>query len=365
MLDVASLRRFAPFFLAALAAIGPIVACSADGEGVEPGEEPEAGTDPTSQLPPPSNPDATPPPDAGKDAAKDSGIDASDAGKDAGPPPPNPGDACTKEQQVFTKPCGKCGTQSAICLNGTVTDYGPCENEVGACVPGETQTCGNCGKQSCTNYCAWTACTGEPVGGCTPTSHDYSTVGCPTPGTYRTRDCSDTCAWSSYSATCGDVMFRLTASTNVGETVSGIFPFRTTLTDFRVTGTCPNATLSTTKTQYFYVEVVNPSAQQITASVWHTYPVAGGTAIDTVMAAYDGNVRPIDDASRKACAKGVNDVCPTATLPCGSSSWAGLTGANAVVIPPLSSSLIYSAVYGTSTTDKGDVKLVVRTDLVE
>src|SRR5687768_14953923 len=81
-----------------------VVGCAASETG---DVEPTPATDGTEGTPlPESNPPGDAPKDAGKDVNK---TDAkADAAKDAGPPPPNPGDKCTKVDEVFEKVCGKC-----------------------------------------------------------------------------------------------------------------------------------------------------------------------------------------------------------------------------------------------------------------
>ncbi|MBX3190853.1 MAG: hypothetical protein KF819_27900 [Labilithrix sp.] len=367
-------RLLFPLFVSSTLAV--IVACSADGGGdailFETAEPVEPA--PTNPLPPSNRPD-----DASidvKDAASDAPKDAKPDTFDAGKPAPNPGDACKTLDEVFDRKCGICGNQQALCepkpdgTAGVVSAYSPCVNELaGGCMPGtvESEACGNCGTRTrtCNMYCAWTtsACTGEPPGACTPTTHDYTTAGCPTAGTLRTRSCASTCTWSGYSA-CGALDFKLTVSGTVGNTVSAIYPLRATQAGKRLTGTCPNGTLSTTTNHpYLYVEVVNPTDATLTLSAWNA-TAPGGVVIDTLMGWYTGNVRPADDNARKACAKGIIDACPTGT-PCPEYQWAGVTGANAITLPPFGSALVYFASYyaagGTSATE-GNVKLVVRTD---
>lgn len=371
--------------LAASAVVALVVACSANGNDDPVLQTDEAGTlpapEPTSVLPPSTKPDAAAPVDAGKDAAKDAALDADkskDSGIDAGPPAPEQGDACKTVDQIFSRMCGLCGKQEAICLPkpdgtpGVVSQYSPCVNElVTGCLPGttETEACGNCGtrQRTCTQYCAWTAgaCMGEPASSCTPTSQDYTTAGCPTPGTVRTRGCSDVCAWSNWTATCGALDYELVVAADPGNSVSAIYPLRALVSDKRLTGTCPNGSFSTTTNHpYVYVEIVNPTEHTLTLSAWNTAAPNGGPIIDTLMTWYAGNTKPTDDASRKACAKGMVDSCPSG-LPCGDLKWAGLTSTNAITLPPFGSALIFFGSYyaaGSSSASEGNVKLVVRTD---
>jgi alpha-tubulin suppressor-like RCC1 family protein len=182
-----------------------IAGCSATGDGgdIPVFEEPEEAG-PGTVLPPPSNN----PTDGSVPVPRDGGKDSStktDAGKDAGPPAPVPGTACKTLDVIASRTCGKCGKQEAICMSGDSglvwSEYGPCEGEAGTCLPGTTLACGNCGTQTCTQFCGWGACTGQPVNSCSPGAIEHTTAGCPTTGT-RSRTCSATCTWQSYSATC-------------------------------------------------------------------------------------------------------------------------------------------------------------------
>ncbi|MBX3210083.1 MAG: hypothetical protein KF764_33945 [Labilithrix sp.] len=367
-----------------------IAACAADGgvdlftelEGDASATEPEPGV----SLPPPSGGDDDDDVvDGGSDAVAPKKKDASaDASKDAGAPvwAPAPGEWCPTVDQIIKRTCGLCGSQEAVCLlnldggaGGVVSDYNACAGEVvGGCLPGSTTTepCGNCGTltRTCNKFCGWQAgsCQNQPVDACTPTLHDYTSAGCVDAGTFRERKCSNACSWIGYSATCRPLDFELAVSSSVGTEVSGIFPLRASLVDKRLTGSCPGGTLSsTTNHPYLYVELVNASDKVVTVSVWNTQATSTGPIIDTLMAAYPGSARPSSDDERRACSKGINDYCPSGA-PCGSSDWAGLTGANAVAIPAFGSAVIWFGAYygvGGGSTVEGDVKLVARTDRVE
>lgn len=384
---MASRSRFIFSFFCASSTLALIVACSANGGGDEILETEDASptvpasTTPGTKLPPATEAGISPMPDAGnKDGGKKdaSGDAAKDATVDAGKPAPNTGDPCPNANELFSRQCGICGTQEALCLpnpdgpGNLVTDYSDCQNElVGGCAPGtsDTEACGNCGTRmrTCTKYCAWTtgACMGEPPMSCTPTTEDYTTAGCPTAGTMRTRSCGGTCTWTNFSPTCDPLNFQLVVAGTPGDSVSAIYPLRATVAAKRMTGTCPNGSFSTTTNHpYVYVELVNPTETTLTLSAWNTVAQTGGPIIDTLMTWYAGNVKPTDEPSRKACAKGVIDSCPTG-LPCGDFKWAGVTGTSAIKIPPMSSSIVFFGSYyaaGSGSTAEGPVKLVVRTD---
>jgi hypothetical protein len=382
------LARFAPRYLfltlVASSGVAAIAACTAAGGG-DPVTELEAGATeppPTVSLPPPSDEiEDGGPSDARTDAKKnDGGKDA--ASKDAAADvwAPDPGEDCPVIDQIIKRTCGLCGSQEAVCLVndggpiGVVSPYSPCTNEVdGGCNPGSTaiEACGNCGTHTrvCNKSCMWQpgVCQGQPVDSCTPSVSDYTTAGCLDGGT-RARKCKDTCTWTDFSLTCHPLDFELVAAATAGAEVSGIYPLRASLTDKRLTGSCTSGYLSTTTTHpYVYVELVNPSDKTLTVSVWNTQAPNNGPLIDTLMAAYPGSARPTTDDQRKACQKGIGDYCPTG-LPCGSTQWAGLTGATAVTIPAGGSTLIWFGTYSTAgggATVEGNVKLVVRTDTVQ
>lgn len=183
-----------------------VVGCTADGDSGQTTVPTEPDDDGGSVfLPPPSgDEDASSSEDSGpkKDAGK---TDAGDAGKDSGPPAPVPGTACTVPDQITQRSCGKCGKQETICQAGDGglqwSEYGPCAGEAGTCLPGETQACGDCGTQTCSSFCGWGTCNGQPAGHCSPGAIQNTTAGCPTNG-YRSRTCSATCTYGSYSAIC-------------------------------------------------------------------------------------------------------------------------------------------------------------------
>jgi hypothetical protein len=102
-------------------------------------------------------------------------------------------------------------------------------------------------------------------------------------------------------------------------------------------------------------------------SAWNAAAPNAGQNIATAMTVYAGSTRPADETARKACVKTVSTYCSTATVPCGWSSFAALTGTNAFAIPPNGSVVLFFQSYyaaGGSSASEGDVRLVVRTDAV-
>lgn len=354
--------------LAGLFGTAAVAGCSADGGGSGIVEETEP-TEPGASLPAPSDNQGGGTTDAAPPKKTDAGK--TDSGADAGPPPPNPGDACATLNAKASKKCGKCGTAEAICIDdgtgkGKWSDYGQCEAEMGTCTPGETAACGNCGTQTCTNYCVFGACSGEPANNCPPGQVENTTAGCATPGTYRNRTCGDKCTWGGYTATCAEPVNgnKLTAS----GAVNGLATFNGTLSAAyltkRPTSSCPSSTVSgTANLPFVAVEVANPTAQTLTLSIYHS---GAGAPIDTLIWVYKKILAPADDNALKACDFGVADSCITGD-PCGNSAnggssydWAGIDN---VTIPPNGKILVYSSGYGSS--DTGAFTLNVKTKSVQ
>lgn len=348
----------------------PIVACSASGDGANVTDDPQP--DPTSQLPG-SDGSTTPEGSTPRDGS------TNDAGKDSGPPPPNPGDPCPVENAKFTKSCGKCGTQTALCLEKKVTEYGVCENEMGVCNPGEQAECGKCGKQTCTQYCIWGGCGGEKTGptACFAGQYDLDSAGCGVAGTWRTRKCKADCTYNSFSTSCfanptGDngaesPEWTMAAPATVGQISSVVLPLRATYAADRFTSTCPIAgTTNPTAGAYpiSYVTVTNPTGQTLTATAWAD--PASILAPRVVMAWYPTTARPSDVNERRACSKGMALSCPANLSPeCTSTTKAGLTSTNSLVIPPGSGVLLYIGAYDAGAAGAGDIRIKVRTDLLQ
>jgi hypothetical protein len=339
-----------------------VTGCSADGSSDDLGGD-TTSKDPTegAQLP------ATGPHEDGSSSSGDAGkADSStknDAAVDAGPPPPTPGDPCPTADEIRTRKCGACGEQSTICQGGKWTDYGACGGElVGGCVPGtvEQEACGNCGTltKTCSKYCAWqkTTCGGQPTSSCTPGAIDLSPAGCGA-NTYRQRSCPNSCTWNAFSTTCSVPPTSIEVAPTIGGTNSTLATLSASQTMPLLAGFCPTATIGTTSTPFVYLSVHNPNAQDAVVTIF-TSQATGGPIVGTVLAAYSGAANPTTDALRKACVKGVSTYGDTSIT--GSSSFASLSGADAVTVPANGTVRVYLA--GELATSVGTVKLSARTD---
>jgi hypothetical protein len=324
-----------------LGALAVFVGCSAQGSDADlSGGAPPP--DEGSHLPPPSSSGGS---SSGETDASTDAKAPKDATVDTGTPAPLPGSACTTADKIYSRQCGACGKQEALCQvadpeagAGKVSDYSACHDELaGGCAPGEvvTESCGNCGKhtKTCSKYCAWSvaACTGEPVDSCSAGTVAWTVAGCAQAGTFRSRSCASTCGWSGYSA-CSAADFAVQVPAAVGQIANAIIPLTKAIHTKRVSGACGDAaTLSATDQHAVaYVRVVNGNAKAATISLWNAQ-APGGVLLDTVLASYAAE--PKSDADLKACEKGLGEYCDTSALPCGDSQFGSLTGTNAVVIP--------------------------------
>jgi hypothetical protein len=362
-------------------AVAAVVGCSASGSDASLDDE-TAATDPNlpgSSLPPPSSTG-----DDGTDTAPPSKKDAGgkDSSVDAGPPPPVPGTACAKPDEIVKKQCGACGEQSTVCIAGADggpgawTEYSPCTGEIAdGCVPGTTVTeaCGNCGTvtRTCSKYCGWSAgtCTGQPADSCVPLAIDLSTAGCGAAETYRQRSCKADCTWNNFSSTCSAAPTSIEVPPTVGGVSGTIVTLRSAKTAPKLTGTCPNATLSTTVTSpYEYVHVHNPNAKAAVVTVFNSL-APGGVVFHTVLAAYAGAQSPATDAARKAClAGGVNTFGDDALT--GDFDFASLGDGDAVTVPANGTVTIYVGAYSKFDAAKpaastGPVRVSVRLDALD
>ncbi len=363
--------------LAAIGISGVLIAaviggCSADG-GATVDTPPDPTQDPPgATLPPPSDNNDNQGKDSGatKDSGKDSGSSKPDTGVDAGPPPPTPGTACAKADEVKDKPCGACGKAQTVCIGGKWSDYGACQGELaGGCIPGTVvnEACGNCGtmKKTCTNFCAYTsgACTGQPASSCAPGTIEYITAGCPTPGTYRNRTCGAACTWGGTSATCDEPNNpnKMTAGATVGAIVSATW----TLAPANVMKrpySCGGTSFSSADLQYVGVEVKNPNATSIEVSLYHS-PAPGGTELDTLIWYYATTLPPKTDTEIAACTGSVHDSCNvTPTSLCQNVDSLNFAGMDKVTIPANGKILVYSSGY--TNTETGPFNLNIRTDKV-
>jgi len=378
-------HRSVPFFVMVLSLGGVVVACSASGASSPDLSETAPGTEPGPGSVLPGSTPGTP---GGGGSGNDGdgghpSKPASDASADAAPPAPAAGASCTKADEIFTRPCGACGTQQAICqktdpsaATGTVQEYGICGHEVaGGCVPGTVvdESCGNCGthKKTCTKYCSWTTttCVGEPVSSCPAGVVEWTPASCPTAGTFRDHACSTTCQWGGYQG-CAQPDFQVKVPSAVGAIASVIVPLSPAYLGKRVSGSCSaagGATLSTTDTHAVaFVRVENGTAQSATVSAWNA-KAPGGAVMNTVLVGYVA--KPTTDDALRACEKGAGDYCMTTKLPCGDSSFGALTDANALVIPAGGSRIVAittSSPHGTpGETTEGQIVLGVRTERLE
>jgi hypothetical protein len=369
--------------------VGAVVACSADGSTDIPGDPNStdpgtstSGTDPgggdnsgSMGTPTPTSTDAGKSTDSGKKPATDSG---SGGGVDAGPPAPNPGDACTMLNSTFSRSCGFCGHQEAICLaddsgmTGHVTDYNTCSDEVAnGCKPGTSQMgpCGMCGTQQmiCQNNCQWAAgtCNGEPANACDPGIVNNSSAGC-SAGTYRQQTCGVDCKYGNFTAACGPFVNPVVLQ--VSATLNGVVSHDqdievTTGKTFRpeTTTKCP-ATSDDPDYPNDYVEVDNNTGKIATLTLYQS-AVTGGDELDTVIWYYTGNTPPATtDVAREACTGSVNDSCASTTL-CGSMDTFTFASIGSVVVPVGGKILVYSGGYDDTIT--GKMQINIRTDKLQ
>lgn len=281
---------------------------------------------------------------ASSSSSSSSSGSAGDAGTDAGKKAPEVGDTCTTIDEKFARTCGHCGKQEAVCASTStgdlaVTDYGPCGGETGACAAGETAACGKCGTKTCGNTCGWGSCKNEGV--CKPGVVIHDSAGCPTPGTYRSRTCADTCSFGSFSA-CESPEIVVPAQ---GQTVSQQWELSTAVKGKRPS-TCKKSA-SLTPVTGLPIPLRNPNATEATVQIWHS---SAGSSVDTVIATYANN--PSTDDDFKTCMTEPQDSCTQLNDICavdGSGSWGGVDN---VKVPANSTIWIYSSGWTASTTGK-------------
>lgn len=361
------------FAMASLFGAVAVVGCTADGASdddfIDFVEDTEP-TEPTPTLPSglesQDDDEPSPSPDAG--ANNGGGNTKPDAGKtekDAGPPPPEPGDACTTADQIVSRSCGMCGKQEAICqeVNGKLewSDYGPCEKEMGVCMPGDTESCGNCGTKTCSNMCTWSICTGQPTNSCAPGGVRYSKAGCASGG-YKNQTCSATCEWGNFSTECvvPTTPNKMTILGTVGNVKSQQWTLQTE-TISKPNTTC-NGTVTSSAVRYIPVEVSNTTGKAAEISAYHTKSPTG-IEMDTVMWYYNGNSLPMSDDEVGACVGKLEDGCSTAGNACTGTSSLNLAGIGKITIPAGGKILVYSGLWSaTGNAGDGTFVLNLRTD---
>lgn len=366
-----------------------VFGCSADGGAID-GVDPTTNSAPTdpglgggagAKLPEKGADDEQPAP------AKDGGSTKPPVKSDGGtkpPPPPAPdeGAACTNVNEVFTRTCGFCGKQEAICLAGEdgganhVSPYGACTGSVvNGCTPGSTETrpCGNCGTQvvTCNQYCAFpvsAVCNNQPANHCTPGATEFLSAGCPA-DKWRQKTCKTDCTWNNVSATCESPPTFVLAPPTAGGVNSTIMVLSQSKTTARMfLSDCPggtSATIGPQVTPYTYIEVRNPGTKPVKVSLFHSQ-APNGPVIDTIMNTYDGAAIPTTTAARKACTK--NGDYGTTSLT-GDADFASIDGTDAVTIPAGGSIQVYNASYpeysaSNPANSTGMIKFNVKTEEV-
>jgi hypothetical protein len=298
--------------------------------------------------------DAAAPPDAGAplDAGHEGGVAhdaaATDAAKDASPPPLVWG------------------------------EWGSCSDEIdGGCLPGSStsQSCGLCGTQMliCQSDCEYgaTNCQGQVTGGCTPGSVIFTvTPTCSSDaglgGTENT--CSVTCQ-PVVGTTCETPPSTLIISGTPSGKVNTFVNFSASQQKVLVGGGasmlpafCPNAPLAATQGPYGFVTVTNSSTTQIaTVSVWTSQ--VGTVAVDTAITSY--TTLPTNNAGLRACTNTVQDTCDDMSDPTSCiGTYGGLMAGdfNAVTIPAGGSVYILVQDQFNTAADIAPVEVTVRTE---
>lgn len=279
------------------------------------------------------------------------GAGSVDAGVDAGPAPET-GDTCGTQDELFTRTCGFCGKQQAICTTNRVgalkvSNYGPCGGESGVCAAGATQPCGKCGTKTCSNTCGWGTCKNE--GQCKPGVITHDTVGCPTVGTYRSKACDDTCNFGSFSAC---------------ESPEIIVPpqGQTSMTQWELTTSMkvkrPAACKKTTNLAAatgLPIPLRNTSNADVTVQIWHS--AVNGASLDTAVSTYP--INPSTDDEYKACSTEPQDGCSQLQNICTVDGGSGFGGVDNVTVP--ANSTIWIMSFGWNSGVAGKFVLNVKT----
>ena len=190
------------------------------------------------------------------------------------------------------------------------------------------------------------ACQGEPQDPCTPgTTSFVGGLSCDAGG--RSRNCGAACTWGPYSE-CVVPSFGYPVKLGApGVVVTALESMGNTPTLPRLSrSTCPTAVPNTqSKNAFSWVELQNTTSQTATVSVWFSL-APGGLDMDTAIAVYPGSVPPTTDATRSACAFGVNDGCSSGIATACRPGWGGLVVDDgdhpAITIPPNSSVMVFA-----------------------
>lgn len=330
--------------------VGTVVGCATEAVVVDPPDDgvvldsstPDTGkvdsSKPDTGRPDTSTPDSARPDTSTPDSSTPDSADAAPTtrpGDPFDPLAPKAGDMCPAGVQVndvISRRCGKCGTQSALCETGRIVGaYGACTNEktnADACLPGEVivSECGFCGYQvkRCDNTCSYTegACLNQVAGGCTKGEVTYLEGICANPTDVRKQTCSQACVKGTPEPCAARPIDEITVSQTAGMIVTGNFATTGTLkAPLLSTGTCPVTESATVQSLYHYVRIKNTGADEVTITVANGIP-AGATRPAVTMAAYPAAPTATIPTDRKACAGSVTTTSPeklTIRIPANSS----------------------------------------------
>ncbi|MFO0743354.1 MAG: hypothetical protein U0270_46215 [Labilithrix sp.] len=267
-----------------------------------------------------------------------------DAGVDSGPAP-DEGASCTTQDTLFTRVCGHCGKQQAICTTNRVGDlkvseYGPCGGETGVCSTGETQACGKCGTKTCSGTCGWGQCKNEGV--CKPGVITHETAGCATVGTYREKACDDTCNFGSFSQ-CKEPAITVPAQGQVSMTQWEL----TSAMKAQRPSQCKKTT-SLSPATGLAIPLTNPGSTDVTVQIWHS--AVNSQGLDTVVATYTN--KPSTDSDYKACYTEPQDSCNQLQDICAADGGSGFGGVDNVKVPANSTIWIMNLGWTASTVGK-------------
>ncbi len=323
--------------------------------------------------------DATVPADAGPADAGPADATVPDATvPDAGPPDTGVRDAavdagpvCRSATDIIERACGACGTQSALCESGdagiTMGAFSYCFGERdGGCVPGNEPDggvpCGRCGhaRSVCQSDCTYASgsCIEPATAVCTPGEKTFKLgLSCPNPGEGRYATCGSACTFAF-----GDCVIEetwITASETIGGTASRSMVITSGKTIGRGGSSGTSCTATSTATPYETIVVRNPSAQNLSVSIWNSFGSGASSYYDTVMNVFAGETLP---ATRGACL-GANDTCSTS--PCISSSGlGGFPTASPITLNAGQSLLVYTGCWSSSCSTPTNLVLNVKTEAI-